>query len=331
MSRDILDELTNKGELIRLLQGVEKGSWRRIDEEEMRAHLTSRVRGQDHVVADLTHLIRLEWGKRKRRKPIASLLFLGPPATGKTELAKAMAAYLYGDEKHLLRLNGPDFSGPEGKTRLIGTPTGYVGADSGGQLTRPMFSNKRRLILFDEVEKAWSGIFDLFLPLLGEGQLTEQGSGKTADFTESIVVMTSNAEFEAISNLEKQHGDSDELLPAIKAHLNASKLFRPEIFSRIDRIYVFHELEGIVVAEIAAMKMTELASQYGLELKYVEPELILEAMEKTAKFDRYDTRELERALVPMIGDAMLMAKEAGAKVVRLDLSDDGALEVNPAS
>ena len=330
MSKDILDSLTNKSALLELLEGVERGSRRKIDEGAMLAHLSGRVRGQDHVLMDLTRLIRLEWGKQHRKKPIANLLFLGPPAVGKTELAKAMAEYLFGDEKNLLRFDGGDFSGPEGKTRLIGTPTGYVGAETGGQLTRPMFGNKRRLILFDEVEKAWSGMLDLFLPLLGEGQLTEQGSGKVADYTESIVVMTSNREFEAIAKIEEQYSDDQEQIAAIKSHLTAAKLFRPEIFSRIDRIYVFRPLEGLVVAEIAAMKMAELARQYGLELKYVEPDLIFEAMQKTEKFDRYDTRELERGLVPMLGEAMLLAKEAGAKRIRIELSDDGALEVNAA-
>ncbi len=330
MAEDILARLTDKQVLLQLLEQADRGARRKIIESDMCAHLSARVRGQDHVNGDLARLIRLEWGKQRRTKPIANLLFLGPPAVGKTELAKALAEYLFGDERNMLRFNGPDFSGPEGKTRLIGTPTGYVGADAGGQLTRPMFGNRRRLILFDEIEKAYDGVYDLFLPLLGEGQLTEQGSGRVADYSESIVVMTTNAEFEAIGKITEQHEDENECMAAVKAHLTAAKVFRPELFSRIDRVYVFKPLEGVVVAEIAVLKMVDLAASYGLTLEYVEPDLVFEALQKTAKFERYDAREVERMLVPMVGEALLLAREAGARRIRLEVSEDGVLEVNPA-
>jgi len=201
-------EITDRRRLEELLAARETGQACRIDEAEMCKSLKSRVRGQDHVIDEVVRFIRLQWAKQERKKPVANLLFLGPTGTGKTELAKAMAGYLFGDEKNMLLFDCSDFSGPEGKTRLIGTPTGYVGADAGGQLTRPVLNNPRRLIVFDEVEKAWPGVFDLFLSMMGDGRLTEQGSGKAADFTQCVIVLTSNAEQDALSAIQRHFGPS---------------------------------------------------------------------------------------------------------------------------
>ena len=145
-----LDKLTNLAELERLLQQQSQGESRNIDSVQMAAALKDRVKGQEHVIDDLVRLLKLEWGKEKRKRPIANLLFLGPTGTGKTELAKAVAEYLYGDEKAMLRFDCSEFTGGEAKTRLIGTPLGYVGSGQGGQLTRPVINNPKRLVLFDE-------------------------------------------------------------------------------------------------------------------------------------------------------------------------------------
>jgi ATP-dependent Clp protease ATP-binding subunit ClpA len=165
-------DITDKERLFEMLAQRRKGKSRIIKEAEMNAALKGRVQGQDHIIDDLCKFIRLQWGKEHRGKPIANLLFVGPPATGKTELAKAMTEYLFDDEDNMLRFDCSEFSGPEGKTRLIGTSTGYVGASEGGHLTRPMLSNPRRLVLFDEIEKAHSVLLDLMLSLMGEGRLT---------------------------------------------------------------------------------------------------------------------------------------------------------------
>lgn len=322
-------DITDQAKLQQLLAARQKGKSRIISESEMSSALRQRVRGQDHVVEDMAKFIRLQWGKEQRKRPIASLLFVGPPATGKTELAKAMAEYLFENEKNMLLFDCSELSSPEAKTRLIGTPTGYVGADSGGQLTRPMFSNPRRLILFDEIEKAFSGIFDLFLSLMGDGRLTEQGSGKAADFTQAIIILTSNAIHEQLGKLREQIDDSDELSNAVKTELREAKIFRPEIISRFDRVYVFQPLPPEVIVEIVAIKIGSIAKEYGLKVQHVAPEIIIEVMSLAEKAN--DMRELTRIAERMLGEHFMNAKAQGWKTIRATVDSEGKPEIGEAT
>ncbi|MEA2624838.1 MAG: ATP-dependent Clp protease ATP-binding subunit ClpC [Candidatus Binatota bacterium] len=325
-----LAKITDLEKLKELLGKQQSGARRVIDEAEMRAALRGRVKGQDHVIDDVTRLIRLQWGKAQRKRPIANLLFLGPTGTGKTELAKVMAEYLYGDERNMLRFDMGEFKGTEGVTRLIGSPLGYVGSQQGGQLTRAVLNNPKRLVLFDEIEKAVSEVFDVFLQMMGDGRLTEAGSGKVADFTQSIIILTSNAESDAIGKLQEQIADYHEMVNAVKSHLADTKVFRAEIVGRIDRVYVFQPLEGLVVADIAAQKMENLAKEYELELAYVDPQFIVEAMSKGNKLSKFGVRELDRVINEMLGESMLAAKEAGVARVRLFVDEDGTMRIGAA-
>ena len=329
MAKEFLETFTDRAKLLELLSMRESGARREVDEKQMNAALKERVRGQDHVVDDLCRLIKLQWAKEKRRRPIANLLFLGPTGTGKSELAKAVAEHLFGDEKSCLVFDGPDFSGPEGKNRLIGVPGGYVDSDKGGALTRPLLQNPRRLVVFEEVEKAWSGIFDLFLSLMGDGRLNE-ASGKSADFTQSIVVLTSNAEHEAISRIQNEIADYHEMVNAIKGHLADTKVFRPEVIGRFDRVYVFKPLSGIVKAEIAAQKARTAAREYGLELKWIDPNLLFDVLVKSDKLDRFGIRELERIVNEMLGEGFVAARASGIKRVRVDFDEAGEPVVGAA-
>ena len=239
-----------------------------------------------------------------------------------------MAEYLFGDEKHMLRFDCSEFSGPEGKTRLIGTPTGYVGAQEGGQLTRPMFSNSRRLVLFDEIEKAYEKVFDLMLALMGEGRLTEQGSGKVADFTQSVIVLTSNAEHESIGRLVEQFDDPHELETAVRSVLKESKTFRQEIISRFDHIFVFKPLDEDTRARIAALKVAKAGEEYGVRIKDIAWEIVFDIV--TIGDENQDARELTRRVDSKLGEVLLAAKEKGYECVTISLDAEGTPVANEA-
>jgi ATP-dependent Clp protease ATP-binding subunit ClpA len=322
-----IEKLTNMDELRRLLALQKSGESRTIDGKAMAAALKLRVKGQDEVIDDVVRLIKLQWAKEKRKRPIANLMFVGPTGTGKTELAKAMAEYLYGDEKAMLWFDCSEFTGPESKNYLIGVPTGYHGSGQGGKLTRPMLNNPKRVVLFDEIEKAYPAVMDLFLQMMGDGRLTEQGSGETADFTQSVIILTSNAEAQVISQLQKEMTDQSEMLNAVKSHLVSTGKFRMEIMGRIDKIYVFRSLDNEVLADIIGLKMQVLAKEYGLVLEEVDPRLILVALERGNKLSKFGVRALDQQINNMLGDHFVMAKDAGAKRCSLEIDDAGDMVI----
>ena len=246
-------------------------------------------------------------------------------------MAKAIAEYLYKDEKAMLRFDCSELSGPESKTRLVGSPLGYVGSDAGGQLTRPIMANPRRMILFDEIEKAYPPVFDLFLQLMGEARLTEQGSGKTVDYSQCVIVLTSNAHAEEIGRIQNEVTDYHEMVNAVKGYLAEAKVFRPEILGRIDKVYVFQPLQGMVIAEIALVKIAKLGKEYGLVVEFVAPELLLYALMANEKVSRFGIRELERVLFDLLAHQMIEAKDRGAKRVLIEAGEGGEVVVRPAS
>ena len=199
----------------------------------------------------------------------------------------------------------------------------------GGQLTRPVLSNPRRLVLFDEIEKAYSEVFDLFLQLMGEARLTEQGSGKTVDFSQTIIILTSNAHAEQIGKIKAEVSDYHEMVNSVKSYLADSKVFRPEILGRIDRVYVFQPLEGMVIAEIAILKLAKLGKEYGVKVQFVAPELLVQALIAGQKVSRFGVRELDRVIFDMFALQLTEAKENGVKEVTIDVGDDGNPRVTP--
>ncbi len=324
---DDLKKLTNWSRLEKLLEANQESNERDIKEIDFFNHCRSKVKGQDPVIKDVCHLVSLEWLKKKRTRPVANLLFLGSTGTGKTELAKSMASFLFNDEKALLRFDCSEFTGTHSKDRLIGPPPGYVGAEQGGQLTRPIMSQPKRVILFDEIEKAHNSVFDLFLQMMGEGRLTDQSTGITADFTQSLIILTSNALAKQMLDLKNQFQDNYELANAVKSTLSDSQVFRPEILGRMDRVCVFDPLEGPVMAEIALLKIYKLANDYGVCLHYIAAEAVMDVLIKNKKINRFGVRELERIVFDLFASPLAEIKRCGSKKAKIDVSPDGSFKV----
>ena len=321
--------ITDRDRLFELLALERRGKSRVIDPADMQHQLSRRVIGQDHILAPIARALRLQWGKQQRNKPIANLLFVGPPATGKTELAMAITEYLFDREEAILRFEGAELVGAEAKTRLIGTPTGYVGANQGGQLTRPVLTNPKRLILFDEIEKAHAGVCDLFLAMMGEGRLTEQGSNKTADFTQAVIILTSNVEHEALAQLDGQTDDPLELDQQVRTVLRDAKAFRPEIVSRLDHIFLFRQLDQDAIARVTALKIVKAAEQYGVELEYIEPEIVQQILVQTRAMG--DSRGLVRVVDDQLGETLIAARDQGLTRVRIERAEDDKPTAYPAT
>jgi len=318
---DILLRLTDKNALLAALDRLRNEGGTILDPLELARVLKGRVKGQDHVIDDFAQLLWLNYAKRDRKRPVASVLFVGPTGTGKTELCKALAEHMYGDDDACLEFAGPELSNPESKARLIGNPPGYK--DPRGQLTGPMINNPKRLVVFDEIDKAHPLIADLFLKMMGDGKLTEQGTGKVADFTQSVIALTSNEEFETMLELQEQISHPDELSNAIKGHLIAGGRWRPEVLGRIDRVYVYKPIPLEVVAEILAIKFEGLAASYAVALEHIEFELLLELLKRSDKVKNFGIRGMVQILDRDIAPAILRAKEAGARRVRLGLDSVG--------
>jgi len=320
--------ITNRDKLLELLAKREQGD-AIPDEATLRDVILSRVRGQDHVVDDLVRLLRVQKAKIRRDRPVANVLFLGSTGTGKSEMARSIAAAMYGDESRTIEFACAELTAEQGKTRLIGASRGYVGAEQGGELTRKMLNNASQVVVFDEIEKASSDVFDLFLAMMGEGRLTEQSTGRVADFTKAVIVLTSNLEHEAIGRIHEQINDPYERIDAIKKHLRDLKTFRPEILGRFDRIYFFKPLPLEVVAEIAALKTIKVAQQYGLTLDFIDPHLLFDALQASQKVAEFGIRELVRIVENMFGEGLLAARQQGAVHIEIHRDEAGEIEVRP--
>jgi ATP-dependent Clp protease ATP-binding subunit ClpC len=297
----------------------------------MEGELHKRIIGQENAIKAVSQSIRrTRAGLKDPRRPSGSFIFLGPTGVGKTELAKTLAEFLFGDDQALITLDMSEYMEKHTVSRLVGSPPGYVGYEEGGQLTEAVRRKPFSVVLFDEIEKAHPDVFNTLLQILEEGRLTDS-QGRSVDFRNTVLIMTSNL---GTSDLRKSNvgfttGDAamsyermkDKVNDALKAH------FRPEFLNRIDETIVFHELSKPEVVQMVDMMTKRLAGQ--LESQGLGIELTQAAKELLADFG-YDpqlgARPLRRAIQRHIEDALsekiLYKQFSAGQIIVVDAEDD---------
>ena len=286
---------------------------------QMEDRLRARVLGQDAALTAVANAIRrARAGLQDARRPMGSFIFLGPTGVGKTELARALAEFLFDDERSMVRIDMSEFMEKHSVARLIGAPPGYVGYEEGGYLTESVRRRPYAVILFDEIEKAHPDVFNILLQILDDGRLTD-GKGRTVDFKNTVIIMTSNIGSHWLSEAS---ANVDSVTPQVMESLRQT--FRPEFLNRIDDVIIFRKLtpeliEGIVHLQIAALE--KILAQKDLKLE-VSPG----AMHKLAElgFDPvYGARPLKRIIQKKIQDRLAMMLLDGTirpgDKVRIDL------------
>jgi ATP-dependent Clp protease ATP-binding subunit ClpB len=287
-------------------------------------HLHKRVIGQDEAVSAVADaVIRARAGLQDPNRPIGSFIFLGPTGVGKTELARALAEFLFDDEAAMIRIDMSEYMEKHTMARLVGAPPGYVGFDEGGQLTEAVRRRPYSVILFDEIEKAHQDVFNVLLQLLDDGRLTD-GHGRTVDFKNCVVIMTSNIASQIILSYKGQHYEKmkEQALDVLR------QSFRPEFLNRVDEIVVFHPLTKEQLRKIVAIQMVRLCKR--LEERKIELELTDKARDYFAEHG-YDPvygarplrRMIQRELETALGRKLLAGEIRDGSHVVVDAGAHG--------
>ena len=300
----------------------------------MEGVLHERVIGQEEAVTALSKAIRRSRaGLKDPKRPAGSFIFLGPSGVGKTELSKALAEFLFSSEDALISFDMSEYMEKHSVSRLVGSPPGYVGFDEGGQLTKAVRQRPYSVVLFDEIEKAHPDVFNILLQILEEGRLTDS-QGRTVDFRNTVIIMTSNVgarEIAAPTTLgfssDGKAGLSDK---EIKSRVmgEVKKLFRPEFLNRIDEIIVFKSLTQDQIVEIAKLMVADLRERLiamNMTINLTDAAYKLIAKEGTDA--TYGARPLRRAIQRFLEDPLseelLEGKWASGSVIEADVADDG--------
>ena len=290
----------------------------------IKSYLEKSVVGQDEAVDAVARAIkRNKAGLSEPNKPIGSFLFLGPTGVGKTQTAKALAKFLFDDEKSLIRFDMSEYMEKHAVSRLVGAPPGYVGYEEGGQLTEAVRRRPYSVVLFDEIEKAHPDIFNILLQVLDDGRLTDN-KGVNVDFKNTIIILTSNIGSAKIMELKKEER-KEEVMKDLRAY------FKPEFLNRLDDIVIFNPLEKEQIAQIVSIMFETVRKK--LEALDIHVELDESAKELVAEagFDFvYGARPLKRAMYDLIEDKLaemiLEDKLLVGDSIRI-CAEDGQIEI----
>lgn len=274
--------------------------------------LHGRVIGQDEAVKAISKAVRrARVGLKDPNRPIGSFIFLGPTGVGKTELSKALAEAMFGNENSMIRIDMSEYMEKHSVSRLIGSPPGYVGFDEGGQLTEKVRRNPYSVILFDEIEKAHPEVFNILLQILEDGRLTD-GKGKTVNFKNTIIIMTSNAGANTLKKQKtlgfatddfEQDSEYEKMKENIMEELKRS--FRPEFLNRIDDIIVFHEIKEEDLAKIVKLMLNSVIERLQAQEIYLNfNEDVTKHLAKKGFDPVYGARPLRRAITKAVEDKL---------------------------
>jgi len=281
----------------------------------MEGELKKRVVGQDAAVEAVANAVRRSRaGLGDPGRPTGSFLFLGPTGVGKTELARALAAFLFDDERAMLRLDMSEYMEKHAVSRLIGAPPGYVGYEEGGQLTEPVRRRPYSVVLFDEVEKAHADVWSVLLQVLDDGRLTD-GQGRTVDFKNTLLILTSNLGSAHIQAIDERSGLDAEtrrelVLRAVMEEVR--RAFRPEFLNRLDELVVFSRLDRAQIRHIVDIQLDRFAS------RLVRRDLSIEVTDRAKDYlaevgwdPQYGARPLKRAIQKNLEDGLAKRVLAG--------------------
>jgi len=289
----------------------------------MEDELAKSVVGQGDAVQAVSRAVRRSRaGLQDPNRPIGSFIFLGPTGVGKTELTKSLARFLFDDETAMVRLDMSEYMEKHSVARLIGAPPGYVGYEEGGALTEAVRRKPYQVVLFDEIEKAHPDVFNVLLQVLDDGRLTD-GQGRTVDFKNTMIIMTSNLGAEYLTTLP-EGADTDQVRDQVMDVVKAS--FRPEFLNRVDEIILFHRLQRTEMGAIVDIQMKRLISL--LAERKIAIELTPEAREWLAEkgYDPvYGARPLKRVIQKFVQDPM------AEQILSGNIPDDSAVAVDAGS
>lgn len=308
------------------VQKMMQGEMAKLVDLEDKLH--ERVVGQDEAVSSVAGAIRRNRaGLSDPNRPIGSFLFLGPTGVGKTELAKALAEYLFDSEKAMVRIDMSEYMEKFSVQRLIGAPPGYVGYDEGGQLTEAVRRRPYSVILLDEMEKAHPDVFNILLQVLDDGRLTD-GQGRQVSFKNTIIIMTSNVGSAAIAELS---GKDDE---AMKREVDEAmrQTFRPEFLNRIDDIVVFHPLGMAQIDKIVDIQLADVRERLARERMTLEVTPAAKQMLAVGGLDPvFGARPLKRLIqtevVDTIAEAIIDGTVSEGDRITVDVDTDGTFFV----